>query len=365
MGNCFTKSRSTPHEGVEGSESVKVERMRSFSKRTDLWERTGVVQFQSSKLNEFPFELKSVPPKKVRILDGSKNRLRKVPSYVGLMIYCNRLGLSHNRIPKLPRAIGRMESLRVLLLDSNRIEDLPEEVFNLYKLERLSLANNRLGKLPRAVGNLKQLKYIDISGNKKIKSITSGIAGCKNLEEIRCSDCSVQKLPADAAKLEHLRLVVAENNSIESIASSIFLYCEGLQTMALHGNPITMAKVESTKGYKEFEERRKQKWPEKSKSAGVLLGKKADEEARGPSVLWSSNSGDTKDQRELKGGKNGTGMGGGPARGSVLSSGATSGATTGTANGAMGTPTSVFTGKNTPNSGKNRTDTSNGRLKSE
>ena len=229
----------------------------------------------------------------------SKNRIKKVPSYIGLMIYCNRLGLSHNRIQRLPRSIGKMESLRVLLLDYNRLEELPDELFMLPKLERLSLAKNKLTKLPRAVGNLKNLKYIDVSGNRKLKSITSGIAGCKSLEELRCSDCSIQKLPVDCAKLEHLRLIVAENNRVESVASALFLYAEGLQTIALYGNPIDMSVVENTKGYKEWEARRATRWPEAAKKGpGVLLGKKAEEEARGASVLWSNQSGGDRDHEK-------------------------------------------------------------------
>ncbi len=209
------------------------------------------------------------------------------------MIYCNRLGLSHNRIQRLPRSIGKMESLRVLLLDYNRLEELPEELFMLSKLERLSLARNKLTKLPRVIGNLKSLKYVDVSGNRKLKTITSGISGCKSLEELRCSDCAIQKIPVDCAKLEQLRLIVAENNRIESVASALFLYAEGLQTIALHGNPIEMSVVESTKGYKEWEARRADA---AKMGTGVLLGKKAEEDARGTSVLWSNQSGGERDQ---------------------------------------------------------------------
>ena len=295
MGSCFSLQRSKP-PSTPTTPDLKVEkRMRSFSKRTELWERTGVIQAQSANLSAFPSELRRVPPKKVRIVDVSKNKIKKVPSYVGQMVYCNRLGLSSNRLQRLPPSIGLMESLRVLLLDSNRLEELPEELFMLPKLERLSLANNKLTKVPRSVGSLKTLKYLDVSGNRKLKNITSGIAGCKSLEELRCCDCAVQKLPVDCAKLEHLRLITAENNRIEAVASAIFLYCERLQTIALYGNPIDLHTVEKTKGYKEWEARRAAHWPDAAKKGpGVLLGSKAEdrgEEPRGASVLWSGDVG--------------------------------------------------------------------------
>lgn len=237
-------------------------------------------------IQEFPHELKEINPKKVRLLDGSKNKIQRVPSYIGRMVYCNRLGLSQNRISKLPWEIGMMESLRVLLLDHNRLEELPESLFQLKKLERLSLAHNRLTRIPRDISHLKQLKYIDISNN-RIRSITSGIAGCRNLEELRCCDTSLVKLPMDVAKLERLRLIVAENNRIETIPPAILMYCESLQTLALHGNPIDMEHVETIKGYREFEERRKSKY-DKAVASGVLLSKNAFEETAKRSLTYSN-----------------------------------------------------------------------------
>jgi Leucine-rich repeat (LRR) protein len=173
----------------------------------------------------------------------------------------------------------------VLLLDHNRISEVPDSLFHLPKLERLSLSHNQLTRLPRGVAHLQQLKYIDISKN-KIRSISSAIAGCRMLEELRCCDNMITKLPVDLAKLEKLRIVVAENNRIETVPSAIFMYCESLQTLALHGNPVEMKDIESVKGYHEFEERRKRLY-DKAVSAGVLLGKQ--EEPASRTVLTMSN----------------------------------------------------------------------------
>lgn len=282
MGNCLTKTTTKDGDGL-----VVDVRKRSFSKRMDMWEKTGTVAFRSSSLKEFPGELRDINPKKVRLLDGSRNKIVHVPPYIGHMVYCNRLGLSQNKITRLPREIGMMESLRVLLLDHNRLEELPESLFHLKKLERLSFAHNRLTHIPRAVSHLKQLKYIDISNN-RIKNITSGIAGCRSLEELRCSDTGLSKLPMDVAKLERLRLIVAENNRIETIPSAIFMYCESLQTLALHGNPIDMGHVETIKGYAEFEERRRSSY-DKAVAAGVLLSTNGFEETA-KRTLTSSNA---------------------------------------------------------------------------
>lgn len=95
MGNCFSK-RAPETPGTPADLNVE-QRVRSFSHRTEMWERTGTVQctsglvprvravgvthssrsslvaraVQSSQISPtFPFELKSVPPRKIRILDG-------------------------------------------------------------------------------------------------------------------------------------------------------------------------------------------------------------------------------------------------------------------------------------------------------
>mmetsp|Transcript_11575 Transcript_11575/g.23133 ORF Transcript_11575/g.23133 Transcript_11575/m.23133 type:complete len:283 (+) Transcript_11575:66-914(+) len=282
MGNCFGRQKQPDGFVVDT-------RKRSFSKRIDLWEKTGTVAFRSSSLQEFPAEIEDVNPKKVRLLDGSKNGIREIPPYIGQMVSCNRLGLSHNKILSIPDDIGMMQSLRVLLLDHNRLVDVPESLCKLVKLERLSLAHNRLSRLPRGISHLKQLKYIDISSN-KMRSITSGIAGCRTLEELRCSDNSISKLPVDLAKLERLRLILAENNRIESVPSAIFMYCESLQTLALHGNPVSMEEIEAVKGFKEFEERRRTKY-DKAVSAGVLFGKGAFEEITDRTPTTSNTTG--------------------------------------------------------------------------
>jgi Leucine-rich repeat (LRR) protein len=228
-----------------------------------------MVAFRNSDLREFPKQVEAVA-KKVRVLDATGNKITVIPDYIELMVICNRVGLSKNRITEVPRGISNLTNLRVLLLDNNRIRSLPRAVFDLPKLERLNLAHNYIMELPRSIRKLKSLKYLDICNNKLV-SLPRELGELTNLEELHASNNALARLPVDLAKLERLRLIIAENNMIDNVPSEVMLYCENLQTIALHGNPITLEKLQETKGYTEFEARRKAKW-DKSLAAGVLLG---------------------------------------------------------------------------------------------
>lgn len=319
MGNCLSNNK----DGGWTAEASK----RSFSRRADPWEKTGMVAFRSSnlrvraccgrspgagqiavhlptaeraalallcacalhnphlqhlccpppaRLQEFPKQVEPIA-KKVRVLDGTDNKISEVPDYVGLMTPCNRIGLSKNRIASLPDSISALTNLRVLLLDSNRLRALPPALFALASLERLSLANNLIAELPKRVGHLKSLKQLDLSGN-KLTALPRELGKCLALEELRVSDNAIACLPTDLAKLDRLRLVVAENNQVEAVPPEVLRYCEALQTLALHGNPISLERLEATDGFAVFEARRKSKW-DKSVAAGVLLGSSRLDEA--------------------------------------------------------------------------------------
>lgn len=222
--------------------------------------------------------------KKVRVLDATNNKIAIIPDYVALMTFCNRLALSRNRLVAVNPAVGSLANLRVLLLDHNRLRDLPREMFHLPKLERLSLAHNSLAELPRGVRHLKALKYLDVASNKLV-SLPREVGELGALEELHAADNALARIPVDVAKLERLRLIHAENNMIDGVPPEVLMYCENLQTVALHGNPVTLEALEATKGYADFEARRQKKW-DKTVAAGVLLGPRRFEEAadreRGP-----------------------------------------------------------------------------------
>lgn len=261
-------------------------------------------------MQEFPRQVEKIA-NKVRVLDGSNNKIRQVPDYVQVMVHCNRIGLSKNRISSLPPGVSALVNLRVLLLDNNRFKEIPTCILNLPKLERLNLSNNLIAEIPCAIEGLKSLKSLDISHNNLVK-LPRSLGKLQRLEEFHASGNALERLPVELAKLEKLRLMVVENNKIQSVPSEVLLHCVALQTLALHGNPLTIEQLRETKGYEEFEARRKAKW-DKSIAGGVLLGpSRFDEgadrkmqESESPRI--ASHNATSKDKKKKKSIKSGSG----------------------------------------------------------
>ena len=65
----------------------------------------------------------------------------------------------------LPPAIGQLQSLKVLDLSRNRLRKLPEAVGSLAALEKLDLGNNALTRLPAAIEHLSSLRKLELAGN--------------------------------------------------------------------------------------------------------------------------------------------------------------------------------------------------------
>lgn len=78
-------------------------------------------------------------------------------------------------------------------------------------------------------------------------------------------------LPASLGKLGRLRTIMADACAIVAVPAEVLQGCGALQTLSLHGNPITFADVAATPGYQQFEQRRAAKFT-KAIMGGVLLG---------------------------------------------------------------------------------------------
>lgn len=95
-------------------------------------------------------------------LNLSRNRLRALPTEIGLLKNVKRFVADRNKIVTLPPEIGDMEALQELVLNRNELTSLPKEIGNLQNLYLLDLWSNNLDDLPESMSKMANLKEVDL-----------------------------------------------------------------------------------------------------------------------------------------------------------------------------------------------------------
>eukprot|EP00245_Coleochaete_scutata_P003525 TRINITY_DN15171_c0_g2_i1.p2 TRINITY_DN15171_c0_g2~~TRINITY_DN15171_c0_g2_i1.p2 ORF type:complete len:118 (+),score=21.40 TRINITY_DN15171_c0_g2_i1:48-356(+) len=70
----------------------------------------------------------------------------------------------------------------------------------------------------------------------------------------------ITSIPPSLGNLRALKILLLDNNAVETIPSQLFWGCISLFTLSLHGNPITVDKLRQIEGWELFEERRRSKY---------------------------------------------------------------------------------------------------------
>jgi Leucine rich repeat len=86
-----------------------------------------------------------------------------------------------------------------------------------------------------------------------------------------CALCWLQDIPEEFGQLKRLKTLSVSQNRIRTVPPAVLRNCSALQTLLLHGNPITAEELKGTEGFWEFERRRVMKY-DKAISGGVMLG---------------------------------------------------------------------------------------------
>ena len=259
MGNCC------------GSERPQVD-----DKRVQAWNQTGLVSLRDQNLRSIPAEVARAADK-AKVLDLSFNRLVQVQDTFFLQfLNLQRLNLSNNAITLLPATIGSCVQLRQIFLDSNQLSSIPEQLCSLPHLEKLTLHNNALTQLPAALGKLKQLKSLTVNSN-SLKSLPEFLSACSTLHELNAADNQLTAIPPSFSALKKLRVLQLDNNKISKLPEALLTGCSSLQSLSLHGNPITPDVLHATPGFSEYEARRRGKFDKAIAGSAMLDSKGLDE----------------------------------------------------------------------------------------
>ncbi|XP_044292319.1 leucine-rich repeat protein 1 isoform X2 [Varanus komodoensis] len=107
--------------------------------------------------------------KKLRKLDLSHNRIKKLPATIGDLVCLQELNLQDNQLESFGVALCNstlQKSLQSLDLSQNKIQALPAQFCRLRELVHLKLDDNSLIRLPFQIGQLRQLRFLSVARNK-------------------------------------------------------------------------------------------------------------------------------------------------------------------------------------------------------
>lgn len=244
---------------------------RQLEQRVANYAATGIVPLRDARLEALPAFVAELG-ERVKTLDVTNNRLAALPASLEANAALVRLVAARNLLTSLPLELYSLSSLKVLNLDNNRLAALPPGISGLQRLDTLSVSGNVLRELPEELGQLGGLKTLHAAGN-RLEALPGSLGACSALEELNAADNFLTDIPPAFAGLARLKLAVLDGNRIEGVPPGVLQRCAALQTLSLHGNPITPATLEATEGYADFEARRRTKF-DKQLAHGVLLGAK-------------------------------------------------------------------------------------------
>lgn len=254
-----------------GPRNLTEERKKQSHERRSLtWRATGVVTLREEDLANIPKVAYEQGPL-VKALDASHNKLEALDDHISFLSKLQRLTLSNNRLSLLNDRIVQLSKLRVLILNDNNLFEIPSTIGRLTNLEHLNLENNKIRVVPESIGYMTRLQTLQLANN-RLRSLPETIGGCHSLEELDAKQNQLEKLPEYICKLETLKILLVDNNLIESLPEKIFEKCKSLHTFSIHKNPIQSTEIQSMTCFKDYNERRVQKY-DKQIYGGVMKDK--------------------------------------------------------------------------------------------
>ncbi|KIY99055.1 Leucine-rich repeat-containing protein 57 [Monoraphidium neglectum] len=265
MGNCLA-----PPADVK-------QRRGAAAARLKAWRATGIVTLPPGS-KEVPAAVFEELAAAVKVLDCGGAALQQLPPEVGRLVNLTRLAAPNNQLTSLPPEIGSLTALKTLQLDGNQISDLPPgaALSGLRRLETLSLSNNRLRALPASLGALGALRALGCANN-RLESLPPELGGSSALESLDVSgNPGLARLPEELGRLGRLKSLLADGTGVAEVPAALLVGCTSLQTLSLHGCPITAERLASTPGFEDFEARRRGKFT-KMIAGGIAPSKGLDE----------------------------------------------------------------------------------------
>lgn len=158
-------------------------------------------------------------PKKVYILDVSKEKLKELPQNIDQLVNLQKLLLSENKIKKLPNSFSKLVNLQHLELHKNKLKALPAGFDNLQNLRYLDLADNKFKRIPAVIFKLKNIETLYFFGN-KVKKVDPEIVELAKLKTLRLGNNRIRRLPDNFGQLTLLKELYLPDNCLRKLPPS-------------------------------------------------------------------------------------------------------------------------------------------------
>lgn len=120
------------------------------------------ITFEKMRLTSVPDELSKFSQLRQLIL--SKNKLVRLPNFIGDFKELELLNVERNQLDVFPIVVCRLTKLKELILNRNNIEEILDCVEYAVSLEYIDVYDNSIRVLPLSLTRLKNLKKMDFTG---------------------------------------------------------------------------------------------------------------------------------------------------------------------------------------------------------
>ncbi|CAK5124961.1 unnamed protein product [Meloidogyne enterolobii] len=173
---------------------------------------------------------------KIRKLDVSENKIKVIPTEIGMLFSLEELNLSKNEIVEIPEEIGCCQNLVCLDISTNILTGFPKSFVDLTNLASLNLSNNSLTHLPADIDHLVNLQFLDIA-QCELRALPPSIVRLRLLKVLDLCDNYLTDLPSEMGGLVSLEMLDLHCNMVSHLPESL-LNCGALRSLDMSGNQL-------------------------------------------------------------------------------------------------------------------------------
>jgi Leucine-rich repeat (LRR) protein len=210
--------------GVRSEELANAPKLSALvTTKIDGSKRSCNLTLNEMKLTSFPDMICDIP--QLVNVSAVHNRIRFVPSEIGVLTRLVNLKLGKNKLVELPESIGRCKALQMLMVEENDIKQLPRALGNCHALRVVDVSSNNLKMLPSTLSRcqkmvklvafdnpLKLPREVMDEGTKAVMSLLEVIGNAEEGGYLRMVNIKLQAVPQFTFDMTSLTMLNLDKN---------------------------------------------------------------------------------------------------------------------------------------------------------